>query len=240
MLSAACFLPVWWLAFNRFGPIEFSADDLATFVDDEVHRASGWEVPALTSLRKDVDCLLRMYAPSVTGRFDLDDLLDCPFRELAILEPVWDDRKRFRFMLGHKPTLPPAVLTYAALDYLARTDPNARTSTLSRLAQGIGGPGRIFKLTDEALETGLRAFAESQPGVGVRIVSSAGVPQLAISSHPGEAASDALCAYYEGAGRTINRPVRFDQEPIVGLSQLFEAASGTRAPATLAVQGSPS
>ena len=86
-------------------------DDLARFVEDEIARIPSWEAPVAASLKKDVDCLLRMYAPRVAGRFALDDLLDCPFREMGLLETVWDDVHRYRFVIGAKPTLPAEIVS---------------------------------------------------------------------------------------------------------------------------------
>jgi hypothetical protein len=101
---------VWWLTFNRFGAVEFTEDDLVNFVLDELERSSSWHSPVAASVRKDVDCLIRMYTPNASRRLALDDLLDCPFRELGLIEQVWDERRRYRFVLGPKAALPPQLV----------------------------------------------------------------------------------------------------------------------------------
>jgi len=78
---------------------------------------------------------------------------------LSLLETVWDDARRYRFVIGAKPTLPAEIVTYACLEYLAAADPGARTSTVSRLALSSGGPGRVFKLTEEAIAKALVGHA---------------------------------------------------------------------------------
>jgi hypothetical protein len=216
MLAQTCHVPVWWLAFNRFGPLEFSDEELFDFVLDELHSVS-WALPVKESLSKDVACLLRMYAPRVEGRFALDDLLDCPFRELGLVEQVWDDGHRFRFVLGPKPTLPPAIVTFACLDYLARSGNLARTSTVSRLAQARGGPGRVFKLTEEGLLAALQEHAEATGGI--RITSAAGVPQLLVDGEAREESRRALLSYYRRADDPAS--IRLGDGPSVATAELF-------------------
>lgn len=222
MLSPPCLLSVWWLAFNQFDPVEFSDEELFSSVLEAFARSPKWELPVATSIKKDVDCLLRMYAPHVTGRFALDDLLDCPFRELGLLEPVWDDRKRFRFVLGAKPTLPAAVVAYACLDFLAVTEPNARTSTLSRLVHTPGSPGRAFKLTEEALGAALEEYGRRQQRV--KLTSAAGLAQLTVDGETALAAVEALKDYYRDCGRPIPDAVRLSTDP-VATPRLFDAAA---------------
>ncbi len=201
MLAKPCLLPVWWIAFNQFGSVEFSEEDLLRAVLDELRRVPSWALPVEASIKKDADCLLRMYAPRVAGRFALDDLLDCPFRELGLLETVWDDTHRYRFVIGAKPTLPDEIVSYACLEYLAATDPGARTSTLSRLALSPGGPGRVFKLAEEALAKALEHYGTTQNGVW--LTSAAGVLQVAVDGDPRRQAVEALRAYYRRAGHQV-------------------------------------
>lgn len=205
MLQPVCLLPVWWLAFNDFEPVEFSEEDLLRFAIESISKSSKWSLPVEASIKKDVDCLLRMYAPNSTGRLALDDLLDCPFRELGLLEPVWDDRKRFRFALGPKPTLPPAIVAYACLDYLQRVDPNSHTITTSRLSRDTGGPGRAFKLTEEALVAAIQLHTNEQTSVG--LTATAGIRQLRATGEVHELAKEALETYFRASGYSVSPPL---------------------------------
>ncbi len=204
MLAPPCLLPVWWLAFNQFEPIEFSDDILLSFVLNEIEY-SGWpSVPVIDSIKKDVDCLLRMYATH-SGRLALDDIIDCPFRELGLIEPVWGEKRRFRFVLGPKPTVPPAIVAYACLDYLSTIDASSRTSTVSRLLQPPGSPGRAFKLTEEALVAALVAYSSERPSI--QVTTSAGIPQLAIDGDLREQSAHALRTYYRQSGVHVDSPL---------------------------------
>src|SRR5262245_22177620 len=148
MLARPCVLPVWWAAFNEFTAVEFSDEQLDAFALDRLDAVSVWKSPLANSVRKDVSCLLRSYAPSAAGgRQGIDDLVDSPLRELGLLRCTDPRQRVYRFVGGPKPTLPPEIAAYAALDYLDRSDERAHTATLSRLAGEPGGPGRVFRLT---------------------------------------------------------------------------------------------
>lgn len=205
MLAKPCSLPIWWIAFNRFGSVEFSEDDLLRAVLDELRRVPSWALPVEASIKKDVDCLLRMYAPRVVGRFALDDLLDCPFRELGLIEAVWDDARHYRFVIGSKPSLPDEIVAYACLEYLTAAVPGARTSTISRLSASPGSPGRVFKLTEEALATALEEYQKVQDSVWM--TSAAGVQQLAVDGDPRRRAIEALRAYYRRGDHEGEDPI---------------------------------
>jgi hypothetical protein len=194
-VSAVTHLPVWWAIFNDLTALEFTEDDLVRFAVDEV-AATTWAQPTEGSIGKDVDCLLRMYAPRKTtkGRQTLDDLLDSPFREVGLVVPAPGDRDAYRFIRGPKPTLPPEVVVYACLDYLARTDPDARTATVTRLTADSGSPGRLLKLTEDVVLEATEKVATSEPRLTV--ASPAGATQLVFDGDPAEIATVVLHRYY--------------------------------------------
>jgi hypothetical protein len=198
----------------------------------ELKRNPEWQnrLPVPASVRKDVDCLIRMYAPQTSKRLPIDDLLDCPFRELGLIEPVWDDGQRFRLVIGAKPTLPPAVVAYAAFDYMFDVEPAGRTATLSRLTTAAGGPGRAFKLTEDALLSALEGYAASEPRL--RLTSAAGLPQISITADPADMARRAFWSHYADANSTINEcDLRLDTEaaaPPAGGSHQLALVGGAR------------
>ena len=79
LLARPCRLPVWWLAFNEFHPVEFADDDLEAATTAQLGAVAGWVAPHPSSVKKDVSALLRTYAPAArSARAGVDDLLDCP------------------------------------------------------------------------------------------------------------------------------------------------------------------
>ena len=209
LLAPPSRLPVWWLAFNSFGAVEFTEEELEAAVWAQLE-TSPWGAPHRSSIHKDVTALLRTYAPpEQVNRRSIDDVLDCPLRDLNLIgRSAATDR--FRFRLGIKASLPPAVVAYAVLDWVARSDVGGNTVTLSRVATEPGAVGRAFKLDESGLREALEPIAETTDGLG--LAAPTGAVQLTWSEPPatlavhildgyfGTAASDAgdLRAGYEG------------------------------------------
>ena len=194
LLAPRCMLPVWWLAFNEFDAVEFTYDDLEVAITLQLQVATNWAPPHPTSIRKDVSALLRTYAPAEqSGRMGIDDVLDCPLRELNLIgRSAATDR--YRFVTGPKPTLPSAILAYAALDYLARTDTGGNTATVSRLAHESGAPGKVFKLTEAELLAALEPAVEGSDMLV--LAATPGSTQISWSAEPGGIANEILDRYY--------------------------------------------
>ena len=206
-LSSPTSLPVWWLTFNDFSAVEFKDEDLDRFCLEEV-ASSTWRQPNPSSIKKDVDCLLRMYTKrSAKGRQTLDDLLDSPFRELELIVPSGLGDRHFRFALGAKPTLLPEVLTYACLDYMARTDPHSSSATISRLTADPGSPGRLFKLSEESLLESLEAGTSQEKSVS--IAAPGGSPQLLVDGSASDRAEKLLSDYYKAKGSQVRARPNF-------------------------------
>ena len=190
-------LPVWWLAFNEFNAVEFAEADLQTAIFTLLDGVPEWPKPHPNSINKDISALLRTYAPADrTGRTRIDDMLDCPLRELNLLSrsPATGG---YRFTLGSKPTLPSEVVTYAALDYVALTEVRGSTVTISRLVHGPGAPGRVFKLSESELLDALRPSIDAENALG--LATPTGAVQLTWSEGPALVATRILDRYYEPA-----------------------------------------
>lgn len=197
LLAPPSRLPAWWLAFNEFAAVEFTDDDLETAISTQIGAVSQWTTPSPSSLKKDVSALLRSYAPQERSRgAAIDDVLNCPLRELNLLSSSVDADRR-RFTLGPKPTLPPEIATYAMLDWIARTDTGSSTSTLSRLANDPGSPGRAFKLTEAELLALLEPCVEATGELA--LTTPTGVVQLAWSESPATVAPKLLDRYFDVA-----------------------------------------
>lgn len=194
LLAPPSQLPVWWLAFNNFHAVEFSEADLETAVTQQLEVGADWVMPHPSSIKKDIGALLRTYAPvAKAGRIAMDDALDCPLRELNLIGRS-AALGAFRFRLGPKPTLPPAILGFATLDYIVRTNTKGNTATLNRLANEPGGPGRVFKLAEADLHASLEQIASEFSTLG--LVVTTGAAQFTWSGEPRCLANDLLDRYY--------------------------------------------
>ncbi|MDE0608100.1 MAG: DUF4007 family protein [Acidimicrobiaceae bacterium] len=194
LLAPQSRLPVWWLAFNEFAAVEFTDDDLETAISTQIGAVSQWSTPNPSSLKKDVSALLRTYAPQERSRGTaIDDVLNCPLRELNLINNSVDADQR-RFTLGTKPTLPPEIAAYAMLDWIARTNSGGSTATLSRLTNDAGSPGQAFKLSEAELLALLEPCVETAEELA--LTTPTGVVQLAWSEEPAIIAPRLLDSYF--------------------------------------------
>jgi len=248
LLAPPSRLPVWWLAFNEFGAVEFTDVELEAAVSAQLE-VSTWGAPHRSSIHKDVTALLRTYAPQErSSRRSIDDVLDCPLRDLNLIgRSAATDR--FRFTVGAKASLPPEVAAYATLDWVARSGTGGNTVTLSRLVHEPGTVGRAFKLDESELLATLEPAVESCEELG--LVSPTGAVQLSWSEPPalvavrlldhyfgtGSSGAGELRAGFEGdgpisddlleelgLGRNPDDPLRRLQEQDVGNGDVTSAA----------------
>lgn len=226
LLAPRSLLPVWWVIFNEVHAVEFTEEDLDLAVTAHLEAATEWAHPHPSSIKKDLTAFLRTYAPAVRSRRSrIDDLLDCPLRELNLIGRS-SATGRYRFTLGPKPTLPSAVVTYAALDYVSRTASGGNTITLSRLATEPGSPGRAFKLAESDLLDALGAIIPLRDDLD--LASPTGATQLTWTGQPEEIAVDVLNRYYGTAATDVQAGPSGDHA--IGDDLLEELGVGRDAP----------
>jgi hypothetical protein len=194
LLRPKCHAPVWWVAFNDFTALQFSEPQLTMHVL-ELAAAAGWPAVVEASVKKDVDCLLRTYTVRRHGRQSFDDILDCPFRELGLIEAATgEEGRRWRFVVGEKPGLPDEIVAHAALDYAAASSAGARSISIARLAHDPGSPGAVFRLNEIALFDALSRAAISSNSL--RVAEPGGLRQLLFDHDPAAIADQVLTGYY--------------------------------------------
>ena len=111
--------------------------------------------------------------------------------------------------MGAKATLPPAILTYAVLDYVKRLNTRENTITISRLAHEPGAPGKAFKLAEGEILAALEPVIDQSDMLGLAVVT--GAPQLSWSGGSREIAREILNDYYGFSGRTFQPSRNGDQ-----------------------------
>lgn len=199
LLAPPSLAPVWWTAFNLFAPQQFEEHQLTNHVV-ELAASTGWPAVMESSIKKDVDCMLRTFAFKRYGRQTMDDLLDCPTRQLGLIAPAAGDTKSWRFVTGPKATLPPLIVAHACLDYLHEKAAADRTISIARLTGDPGSPGRAFRLTETNLYDALVEAAAFLPGI--KVVEPAGIRQLVLDASPKELARAALTNYFPKSERS--------------------------------------
>src|SRR5262249_39974576 len=105
------------------------------------------------------------------------------------------DAQHYTFRSGAKANLPAAVITAAALEFVASNSAGQRTVSLASLAYGQGGPGLAFKLTENAICQAIEGIS-IKPG-GVNLTDTAGLLQMSFHEDPLRLAHRILKHYYK-------------------------------------------
>ena len=193
LLQPPCYATAWDFTFNQFNRAEFTYEDLfyalCEYRDREATRIAD------SSIKKDVSCILRMYAGQNAKASVSEDSLDCPFTDLRLIQTAGDSR-HYAFRVGPKQNLPAEMIVYAALIFAHQTYPTARTIPIANLLYDRGSPGLIFRLNEgaicDAIEQVSHIFRE------LSIADAAGKMQLSFKTDDVEdLALDILKDYYD-------------------------------------------
>ncbi|QCS48112.1 DUF4007 family protein (plasmid) [Picosynechococcus sp. PCC 11901] len=193
LLEAPCEATTWYFVFNVLNRAEFTDRELLEELEDFGDRLSS--KTALSSLKKDASCLLRMYAKQSSHKISVaEDSLDCPFVELGLIYPTGDNR-HYTFRVGYKPSLVPEIILYAALHFAYQVNESARTIPLGSLLYDQGSPGKVFKLTESALCAAIEILAKKYDML--KLEDAAGKLQLSFNTdEPLVLAENILENYY--------------------------------------------
>jgi hypothetical protein len=122
-------------------------------------------MPSLKTLHRDVTCLLQSYARIIPPeRDDPEEGRECPFAELGLLSYFYTTGY-YQLHQGVK-SIPAHVFGYAlSMAFRDACQGNGAIDiSLHEAVRQVGGPGKAFVLTSEALfEVVLRAESETSP-----------------------------------------------------------------------------
>jgi hypothetical protein len=178
----------WYWAFNHFPESEFSKDkllvglqSLAEQAEWDAKKGSGvfdaqhppgrsgqrlptpfsrWKRVASNSLRRDVDCFIRTYVPSrATRTLVLEETLDCPLAELGLIQEI-DAGRLYAFVRDEHLSLSAGIFAFALLRYWETGASQRQTLSFDEVAYRPGSPGRVFKLSENALTEYLESIEQ--------------------------------------------------------------------------------
>jgi Protein of unknown function (DUF4007) len=135
-------------------------------------------------------------------------LLDCPFRELGLLEATPGKGHLWRFTGTARTSLPPRIIAYACLDYGSRHSSAGGSVTLARLASEPGSPGRALGLREPDIAAALEEVSGCHPAISV--TDTVGHRSLVNSGNPHGLAWEILDAHFGQARDRV--PSRQDWE----------------------------
>ena len=166
---------IYWF-FNHFHKPAFTSEEVATGLVDFAKQEISART-AVTTLKRDANLVLRMYARTVGGtRLTLEDALDSPLAMLDLQER--QDSSNWRAGPGERAALPVSIFAFAVTEMFD----NANVSPLAieqfmYSDKGHCAPGAVFRMTEEGLVRKLEALCDTHPSV-FRLTRTAGVFQL--------------------------------------------------------------
>ena len=185
----------WDYTFNKFHLSEFMESQLLQSLNDYIKKEYPSNVISPASIKKDVNCLFRMYTRDIRNKSNEanEETLDCPFSDLGIIERIVDSHY-YSFNVGYKDGLEPEVVVAMCLDFITYQNTSANTIALSRLLHDPGSPGLIFKLTENDIYESIEIVSKKIKEIAIS--ESAGIIQLSFNNNPQKISLDLLDLFF--------------------------------------------
>ena len=162
--------------YNHFHKPEFSSEEVSSALR-EFARQSITAKTAATTLKRDANLVLRMYAQSSGGtRLLPEDALDSPLAALLLLERL--DKQTWHALPGDREEIPLTTFAYAVADVFAHIGVDQLpVEQLMYSDHEHCAPGAVFRLTENGLTNKLEDLCELYPE-SLQLNRTAGVYQL--------------------------------------------------------------
>lgn len=170
----------WYWFFNHFAPSIFDEtsclEALRTWV---ISNYSDQEV-AISSLKRDIDCLLQTYLPSKSLHTP-EELTESPFARLGILSRIDDGRQhKYRMERLDSSRLHPLILLYVLADRQQKVRSTIPQVGLSDVLREPMNAGRVFSLTTTVLSDLLAELNKNYQDLRIQFVRTAGLDLLTL------------------------------------------------------------
>lgn len=156
----------WHFLFNHWPFPELTRSEaLAAFIRESERMGSDHSP---VTLAQHLDVFLHSYHRTRQAKASLEDSLDGPLVDLAMLQPIGERRSDagrfetvFAFRRGAKPEIGAALFDYCVEDYWRRFRPQESSLTLRDIALAPGSPGQVFQLPEEDVRARLEARSQT-------------------------------------------------------------------------------
>ncbi len=106
----------------------------------------GFKVPSQDVLKRDTNCLVNSYLAPHHSESNIEETLLCPLTSLGLLQ---DNGESIRILSSERDDLPDSIFISAIAQAMIAS---GRTAiSFSEIMWGRNGPGRMFRLTEDAL-----------------------------------------------------------------------------------------
>ena len=212
---------IYWF-YNDFHKREFVSDEVFAGLREFVRQAAAKTAP--TTLKRDANLVLRMYAQSSGTRLLAEDALDSPLAALLLLERL--DRQTWQAVPRDRGDIPLVAFAYAVADVFAHlSEGQLPVERLMYSGRGHCAPGAVFRLTEGGLTAKLEALCEANPE-SLRLDRTAGLYQL---YKIGQFEPLPILQSYYGAPRRGGRRPSGQRQSAVGRAKQAIEAAGAAA-----------
>ena len=165
-LTGALF--AWRYLLNHWPFPEFTRSEaLSAFVTESAKLGHSHSI---VTLSQHLDVFLHTYHSSRSASVGIEDSLDGPLVDLALIQPIGERRVDggkwetvYAFRREPKSEITSALFEFCVADFWARFRKGEETLTLQEIAVGICSPGQIFKLPEDDIRARLEAYTIKQP-----------------------------------------------------------------------------
>lgn len=165
----------WYWVFNHFSAQSFERHHLVEALL-KLAKETEWSRVANTTVKRDVECFLRTYAPKVSSsRGAIEGNLESPLVELSLIKSI-GKKDGYQLLRGQKPTLPDAVFLKALSGFWARYA-SSNSLSFEVIQHEPGSPGRVFLLDEFDLVGRLHNLEELTSGA-LKWSETAGLKQV--------------------------------------------------------------
>ncbi|MBI4817745.1 MAG: DUF4007 family protein [Deltaproteobacteria bacterium] len=160
----------WDVLVNRWNKGEFSKSEAVRAFRRESERYASKPHSDVT-LSQHFDVFIHTYVPTHSRSVGLEETLDCPLKELLLVEPHGERRNGadgrretvYRFNRDPKPEISAPLFEYVIDQAFAVHKQTESSRTLRELLYGPYGPGQVLRLPEDDLRVRIEDLAESQP-----------------------------------------------------------------------------
>lgn len=153
----------WFWFFNKFPSTRFDSQSFLGYLNRWVEQSEMKKKPNVSSLQKDVSCVLRTYTKAHGRRrsdFSPEDSFECPFSSLQLVDYL-ENSDSYKMNVG-KRSIPVHAFAYAVIKYVQREEGRVEVG-FQDLLSAENSPGRIFLLSSEGLLNNIDSLVEIFP-----------------------------------------------------------------------------
>lgn len=187
----------WYWFFNHFSPRSFTDDEVVEALQQWTITQEPDRTIAISSLKKDIACLLRTYCRLEDTKTP-EDLIISPLTSLHVLNFFEEKHQRFYYRLQmNSEQFSPLIMLFVLIDQQQKKRPGVREVKLNQVLQEPMNVGRVFNLSTIGLADLIALLNKEHPDLAIRFVRTGGLDQLML---PQTTALAVLKRYYEEQG----------------------------------------